>query len=628
MLAKEVFGMQSIRFEILIYSSLFLTLFTFGCAVQETPLPEVVLIEQAVSETSPETEPEPEIAPEVVEEYARIHQISDLKTAEHYIKNPDYAKENPYTPTGEDIAFYEKDFLEKMYPNFKKVAEKQGFMAARSIYMRNPPAGPGSRQIGSTKYAAMIEQLATGGGNRASQLMFENDPAGIRYQNAMTLYKEDRLDEAIEEMEAAVEIKPDAPGFLYNLGVMYREKGDYAKAVPILKRALAYIKATGYTKVNLAMYSDAYVGSCVNLGLIYTRIGMYEEAIKILKEAIQFKPRDLDANYNLGNVYYVMGDIEKASEQMRKFINLDPNNAEAHNIAGLMYYRRGLHSAALDEFQTAVKLAPDEKQYSHNAGLVLAKLDREDEANQAFEQASGLGKGQDLRREYAEQTAVNKAREMYNEGHSAMEDLKITKAIELFKAVLELDPDMIKAHFNLGVCYRMRKRSKEQIHHFEEVVRLEPDMPDARYNLGLAYSDARMYPQAMAEFKQAIKLKPPFKDAVFQLGTVLYKTENYTDAAVQFEKCLELSSGWFEALLNLGSCYLKTENADGAIEQFKKAVQAKPDSAEAHYSLAEAYMRVEKFDEASVLLQKAIVLDPGHRLARVRLKELESFLDK
>jgi Flp pilus assembly protein TadD len=62
---------------------------------------------------------------------------------------------------------------------------------------------------------------------------------------------------------------------------------------------------------------------------------------------------------------------------------------------------------------------------------------------------------------------------------------------------------------------------------------------------------------------------------------------------------------------------------DRAIDEFREAVRLKPDSAEAHYSLGAAYMNAERYDEASALFQKAIEIDPGHRPARIMLKELE-----
>jgi len=617
--------MQISKIGITIY--LFSILFVFGCAVQNGTPPESPPMEQAFPEEPPDTGIE--VPPEMVEEYARIHQMSDLKTAEYYLTHPEYAKENPYRPTGEDIAFYEMDFLVKMYPKFKKTAERIGFMRARKMYMDNPPAGAGSRRLGANvdRYGRSMQQIEAAGGDGAStglgNQLLDRDPASFHYKEGMRFYKNGKLDDAIAELEIAVQAKPDAPGFLYNLGVMYMEKGDNVKAIQTLKTSIRYIKSTGLTKVNLAMYSDAYLGATTNLGLIYTQLGMYNEAVEILKEALKFKPDDLDANCNLATAYYVMGDFEKASEQMRQCANIAPDNAQVHNLIGLIYYRKELYSAALDEFQIAIKLDPDEKQYNHNLGVVLEKLGRHDEASQAFANAEGLEEGAEMRQVYAEQNEANRVRELYNGGITAMENRNYTKAIDFFKSVLELSPDMMEAHFNLGVCYGVKGNKESQIHHFEEAVRLKPDMADAHYNLGIAYSDARMYPQAIAELRRAIELKPSFKDAYFSLGTTLYKTADFTGAAAAFEKSLELDPNWLEARLNLGSCYMKTGDVADAIEQFKEAVRLGPGSAEAHYNLGAAYKNKGKYDEAIALFRKALEIDPGYRAARIELREFQ-----
>jgi len=621
-----VINMRFVKTRALVYP--FLILLVFGCGVKEVTQPEPVPQKPVVMEPKPEKK----FPPEMVEEYARIHQIADLKTAEFYLANPDYAKEHPYTPTSKDIELYERDFLEKMYPGFKKMVEKDGFMKARHRYMTNPPAGPGSRHVGSKRYGVVMQKIAAGGGEGAStgteNPEAEVDPVTIYYREGMRLYKIGELDGAIEQMEKAVQAKPDAPSILYDLGVMYMGKGDRAKAIHFMQESVRYIKSTGLTKINLAMYPDVYMGALTNLGLMYTRIGMYEEAVKALKEALQFRSHDLDANYNLVNAYYVMGDMDKTATQLRKFINLDPENAEAHNIAGLIYYRRQLHNAALDEFQTAEKLNPNEKQYSHNLGTALAKLGRNEEANQAFQRASGLEEGADMRRNFAEQTEANEIRKLYNNGHTAMEVQNWSQAVDYFKAVLERKPDMMEAHLNLGFCYRMQGDVKNQIRYFAEAARLKPDMPNIHHNLGLAYSDARMYPQAIAEFKKAVELDPSLKDAHFSLGMALFKTDKYADAAAQFEKSLELSPDWVEAHLNLGTCYLKTEKENDAIEQFEKAAQLKPNSAEAQYNLGIVYRNRGQFDKASEFFQKALKIDPAYKQARVMLKESENYQGK
>ena len=139
-------------------------LFVFGCAVQNGTPPESLPMEQAFPEVPPDTSIE--VTPEMVEEYAKIHQMSDLKTAEYYLTHPEYARENPYRPTEEDIALYEMDFLVKMYPKFKETAERIGFIRARKMYMDNPPAGAGSRRLGANvdRYGRSMQQIEAAGG--------------------------------------------------------------------------------------------------------------------------------------------------------------------------------------------------------------------------------------------------------------------------------------------------------------------------------------------------------------------------------------------------------------------------------------------------------------------------------
>ena len=91
---------------------MFYMLFVFGCAMQSATPPESAPVESALPEEI--ADPSIEVTTEMVEEYARINQISDLKTAEYYLTHPVYARKNPYKPTEEDIAFYEMDFLEKL----------------------------------------------------------------------------------------------------------------------------------------------------------------------------------------------------------------------------------------------------------------------------------------------------------------------------------------------------------------------------------------------------------------------------------------------------------------------------------------------------------------------------------
>ena len=551
---------------------------------------------------------------EAIEEYAMLHQISDLKVAEFYLTHPEYAKANPYRPTVEDITFYEQKFIEKMRPDIKKMAEKKGFMRSRSFFMSMHPDT--DSDLKSETQRAVRETLE------------KNYVIDKEFSKAMELYEHGLIDPAIEHLKKALDLQPDSPTMLFNLGVMYMKKEKYLDAMNALKSSLKYLTSAGYTNTNIIIHPEVFMGVSVNLGMIYIYYEMYNEAIEVLRNALKFYPDDFDANWNLAVAYYTKGDIANAIPQLERCVKLNPKNPEIHNAIGLLYYGSKLYHAALEEFQKAEEMDPQEKQYSYNKGVVLAKLGRDKEASDAFEKATGFNDADDMFRIYSEQVQANKARKLYNDGCSAMESNNISKAIELFERAISIKPDMVEAYINLGACYRAKNDIQKQIFFLEEAAKLKPNMPDIYFNLGLAYSDARMYLNARIALESVLELKPSFKEAHFNLGTIYYKIGWYNEAIAEFAKCVELSPSWFEAYLNMGSSYLKIGKVEEAKNQFEKALEIKPDSAEANYCLGIAHTKLQNYDQAEILFRKALSIEPWHRMSSIMLKELENYKAK
>lgn len=337
------------------------------------------------------------------------------------------------------------------------------------------------------------------------------------------------------------------------------------------------------------------------------------------------KAKQANAYWNRAAESWSSGEIEQAAESMKNYIEIDPNNAEAHNVIGLDHYYRKRYDLALKEFQIASKLNPEEKQYSFNEALALVILGRYEEADQAFERSSGLEEGEFMRRLYMELIPQKRAKEMYNEGVSAMGKPDVNTAIERFKSALIFDPNMVNALVNLGICYGMKGDSAQQIYHLEEALKLKQNDPNIYYNLGLAYYDSENYAKAIEEFRRVISLKPSFQDAHFKIGMSLCNISNFEAAIPAFKKSVELNPYWYEARINLGTCYLKTENPEGALSQFQDAVRLRPSLAEPHYSLGIAYMRLKRYDEAEASLTKALDIDPGHKLSQAMMIEIKNY---
>ena len=67
--------------------------------------------------------------------------------------------------------------------------------------------------------------------------------------------------------------------------------------------------------------------------------------------------------------------------------------AIAHLNLGLALYEQGKYEEALERLEEALTLNPDLGEAWQNKGLVLEKLDRQKEAEEAFQRARALGEG-------------------------------------------------------------------------------------------------------------------------------------------------------------------------------------------------------------------------------------------
>ena len=111
---------------------------------------------------------------------------------------------------------------------------------------------------------------------------------------------------------------PDVAISLARLGNLYREKGQYGRAEPLLTRALAIEeKARGP--------EDAYVGRALNdLGLLYKDRGDYARAAPLYERALALKPDSADVRTDYGNTFFQRQDFARALAEYRKSVALDP----------------------------------------------------------------------------------------------------------------------------------------------------------------------------------------------------------------------------------------------------------------------------------------------------------------
>lgn len=124
---------------------------------------------------------------------------------------------------------------------------------------------------------------------------------------ALILWKQERIDEAISEMEDLLKVYENTNVYAV-LGLLYLKKGDYDKALEF------NLQAEDFNGSN-AMILD-------NLGASYYFKGEYEKANEIYERVMKLKPVFPEAFYNYARVLDKLGDTEKAIEMAKHALTL------------------------------------------------------------------------------------------------------------------------------------------------------------------------------------------------------------------------------------------------------------------------------------------------------------------
>ena len=194
--------------------------------------------------------------------------------------------------------------------------------------------------------------------------------------NAMLASDDDRSKDAREYLEKALQLDPNSPTALRQLGELELAAGDYAKAAVHLKRA---------TEIRSDDSTAAF-----EAGQAMAKSGDWAGARDSLELSLKLVPSQMPARLLLGRAYLQLKDAKNADDQFEAALLVDSNNAEG---------RLGLAEAQiqLSNFAGAVPdLEALTKSDAQNASAwrLLARAYRgsgkEQKAKQAEEQAAAL----------------------------------------------------------------------------------------------------------------------------------------------------------------------------------------------------------------------------------------------
>lgn len=329
-----------------------------------------------------------------------------------------------------------------------------------------------------------------------------------------------RIDDAITQFLAALEMEPRDSSAQFGLAVAYRRKGMLEEA----EAALAKVEEL-----------DAkFPALPLEKGRLAEAKGDLNAAAASYRDALQESPNDAALKSRLGAVLVLTGKLEEAETLLNQVIAAEPYSAEAEHYLGRIELERGHLEPARQHFLRADRLDPTNGLYR----LYVAWV-----AFDSNEMTSAL---RDLDAALTLDPTLGDA--YWLRARIRMRAGTVRDALSDLRKALELNPQRIEAWAAMGECHYELGQMNEAIADFETAVARAPERGYWWYRLGRLQLDEGRQAQALTSLNTSASLgdqtpedKGWLADAHRLIGDIYFAQRKRQDAIVEYGRYLELA---------------------------------------------------------------------------------------
>ena len=328
----------------------------------------------------------------------------------------------------------------------------------------------------------------------------------------------------------AISLDSSLPLAYLLLAVVYREKGQYERAISQAERAIS-LNPNG---------SLAYL--C--MGTILNRVGRGEEAVAAIRKSMYLNPH-YTANYStdLAEAYRALGRHAEAIASLRDAVDRNPDWMASYLSLAQIHQDTGQYDEAIATLKEALSQDPESVELHCN----LAASYRMAWAMTQDQDPSML----DLALEMAEKAVA--IDDSSPQGHSELSNVLLQKAehsraLAEAETAVDLAPDNGDSYAQLAGALILGGRADEAIEMMNRAMQLNPTIPAWYLNtLGFAYLSSGRQDEALTALRGVFDRDPPHEASLRgHLGLVILYTESGQEenARVEATRILELVPGF------------------------------------------------------------------------------------
>ncbi|MDA8388102.1 MAG: PEP-CTERM system TPR-repeat protein PrsT [Nitrospiraceae bacterium] len=469
---------------------------------------------------------------------------------------------------------------------------------------------------------------------------------GAHIEKGVLLLGSGKLPEAETELKTAVSLNPNVLDTRLLLASFYDRRGDYEKAMDLLKKGLTGQKTD----------APIYVLMARNL----LAKGMMPAAQACLLKAESMAPDYPDSYAVLASVYVQTGRIGKAALQMEALCRRKPGDVKALIGAASLLEANADDAGAQNYYSMAAKTGKPEgyralaayfmrKKRPANALAAIDDGISKNPSSAALYELKGnvlMGEGNPE----GAAKAYNALEKVDPDAGSALllkayvDSKKTAMALGLIKQELAKTPGDIRAMTELSGIYMVMKRPAQALAAARKIIGKAPASPVGYMQLALLQSSTNLdsaietlrgarvpknpaismmlgdlyfrkkaYRPALRQFIMAERLKPDYADAIYQQGVTLQILGQYGPAAAAYRKVLGMAPQFVPALNNLAYIYESRNNDIAeALRLASLAYVSAPRNGNVTDTYGFALLQSGRTAQAVGVLKKASMLLPGN----------------
>jgi protein O-mannosyl-transferase len=173
----------------------------------------------------------------------------------------------------------------------------------------------------------------------------------------IALLEKKKLNEALVELDTALEMNPRDSLIHYNRGATLEGLGRLPEALASYRKSLEI--------------SPGYLLAYLSIARVALLAGEPGQAESALRSSLQLVPEDVQTRLLLASVLKVSGKPEESMAELRTILEYRPDLAEAHHDLAICLSETAHPQEGLNHFREAARLEPNNENYRYNLEKAL-----------------------------------------------------------------------------------------------------------------------------------------------------------------------------------------------------------------------------------------------------------------